>query len=142
VEEFLPGNVWVGGVLQSHILLPTELVTAVTIPPSPQGLLSIFKKSKVRNAVDFGIASVAVTLTLDGGMVKDSRVIFGGIAPAPYRDAAVEGVLNGSSISSITPAQAAGPALSAATPLENNAYQVDVAKGVLMEAVEELSAQG
>jgi xanthine dehydrogenase YagS FAD-binding subunit len=142
LAEFLPGNVWVGGVLQSHILLPTELVTAVTIPPSPQGLLSTFVKSKIRNAVDFGIASVAVTLTMDGGTVEDSRVVFGGIAPAPYRDSAVEAVLNGSILSSVAPDQAAGPALSAATPLENNAYQVDVAIGVLMEAVEELSAQG
>lgn len=141
LDEFLPGNVWVGGVLQSHILLPTELVTAVAVPPSPQGSLSVFVKSKVRNAVDFGIASVAVTVALEGGTVKDSRVVFGGIAPAPYRDTAVEGVLNGSSISSITPEQAAGPALSAATPLEDNAYKVDVAKGVLMEAVEDLSAQ-
>ena len=142
LAEFLPGNVWVGGVLQSHILLPTELVTGVTMPPSPQGLLSTFVKSKIRNAVDFGIASVAVALSMDGGTITDSRVVFGGIAPAPYRDPAAEGVLNGSTLSSIAPDQVAGPALSAATPLSNNAYQVDVAKGVLMEAVAELSSQG
>jgi xanthine dehydrogenase YagS FAD-binding subunit len=142
LAQFLPGNIWVGGVLQSHILMPTELVTGVTVPPSPQGLLSTFVKSKVRNAVDFGIASVALTLSMDGGTVTDSRVVFGGIAPAPYRDSAVEAVLNGSSLSSLAPDQAAAPALSAATPLENNAYQVDVARGVLMEAVAELSAQG
>jgi len=142
LAEFLPGNVWVGGILQSHILLPTELVTAVTVPPSPQDLLSTFVKSKIRNAMDFGIASVAVTLSMDGGTVTASRVVFGGIAPAPYRDSAVEGVLNGSTLSSVAPEQVAAPALSAASPLENNSYQVDVAKGVLMEAIASLSPQG
>ncbi len=141
VDEFLPGNVWVGGVLQSHILSPTDLVTAVTIPPSPKDYRSVFMKSKIRNALDFGIASVAVTVALDGGTVEDSKVIFGGIAPAPYRDVAVEGMLNGSDLSTIAPEQVAGPALSAATPLQDNAYQVDVARGVLMEAIAELSAQ-
>jgi len=142
LNEFIPGNVWVGGVLQSHILLPTELVTAVTIPPSPLDFRSVFIKSRIRNAFDFAIASVAVTLTLDGDAVKDSRVVFGGVAPAPYRDVGVEGKLNGSALSTIAPEQAAAPALSAATPLQNNAYKVDVARGVLMEAIAELAAQG
>ena len=141
LNDFIPGNVWMGDVLQSHILSPAELVTAVTVPPSPKGLRSVFVKSRIRNALDFAIASVAVTLTLDGDTVKDSRVVFGGVAPAPYRDAGVEGALNGSSLSTIAPDVAAAPALAAAVPLQNNAYKVDVAKGVLKQAITELSAQ-
>ncbi len=142
VSEFIPGNVWMGDVLQSHILSPSELVTAVKVPPSPQAFRSVFVKSRIRNALDFAIASVAVTVTLDGGTVRDSRVVFGGVAPAPYRDAGVEAVLNGSDLSTLAPGQAAAPALSAATPLQNNAYKVDVAKGVLMEAITELVSEG
>jgi xanthine dehydrogenase YagS FAD-binding subunit len=142
LNEFLPGNCWVDGVLQSHVLSPTELVTAVKITPPPRDFRSVFVKSRIRNAFDFAIASVAVTLTLDGDTVKGSKVVFGGVGPAPYRDFGVEGKLNGSDLSTIAPDQAAAAALSAATPLQNNGYKVDVARGVLMEAIAELAAQG
>jgi xanthine dehydrogenase YagS FAD-binding subunit len=142
LNEFIPGNVWMGAVLQSHILSPTELLTKVTIPPPTGRLRSAFVKSRIRNALDFAIACVAVTVTLDGDTVKDSRVVFGGVAPAPYRDLGVEGRLNGSSLSTLSPRQAAAPALSSATPLQNNAYKVDVARGVLMEAIAELASNG
>jgi xanthine dehydrogenase YagS FAD-binding subunit len=141
VDQFLPGNVWMGGTLQSHILSPTELVTGVKIPPPPQGSLSVFLKSRIRNAFDFAIASVAVTLAMDGGTVKDSRVVFGGVAPAPFRDVQVEAQLNGNDLSTISPEQAAGAVLSGATPLQNNGYKVNVARGILGEAVAALKGQ-
>lgn len=142
VSEFLPGNVWTGDVLQSHILSPAELVTAVNIPPPPRDARSVFVKSRMRNAFDFAIASVAVVLTMDGDTVKDSRVVFGGVAPAPYRDIKVEGKLNGNHLSTIAPDEAAAAALTAATPLQSNGYKVDVAKGLLKEALAQLLVQG
>lgn len=140
VAEFLPGNVWMGGVLQSHILSRAELVTSVKVPPLKAK--SVFMKSRIRNAFDFAIASVAVRLGLEGGRVNDSRVVFGGVAPAPYRDNRVEALLNGSDPSNLAADQVASAALSSATPLQNNAYKVDVARGLLREAISELLTQG
>lgn len=142
VKDFLPGNVWVGGVLQSHVLSPAELVTAVNVPPPPQDVRTVFVKSRIRNAFDFAIASVAVVLSMNGDLIEDSRVVFGGVAPSPYRDSGPEQILNGSNLSSVAADEVAAPALSGATPLQNNGYKVDVAKGLLREAIAGLSAQG
>ncbi len=138
MEEFLPGEVKMGGTIQSHILAPAELVTAVNVPPQA-GRLAAFSKARVRNAVDFSIASVAVVLTMEGSLVKDSRVVFGGVAQAPYRDAGVEGTLAGRDLSGVSVEQVASTALTAETPLQNNGYVVDVARGVLMDALTQLS---
>ncbi len=137
--EFLPGEVWMGETLQSHILAPTELVTAVKVPAPQKNTVSAFVKSRIRNAFDFSLACVAITLSTEGPTVKDSRVVFGGVAPAPYRDTAVEGALNGSELSTLAPEKISSVALSSAKPLQNNGYKVDLARGVLKEAIAELA---
>lgn len=139
IDQFLPGNVWVGGTLQSHILAPTELVTSVKLPPLPAGNRGVYLKTRIRNVFDFAIASVAVSLSVEAGHVSAPRVVFGGIAPAPYRDVEVEMKLDGASLASTAAADdVAGVALAAPSTLQNNAYKVDVAKGLLKEALAQL----
>jgi xanthine dehydrogenase YagS FAD-binding subunit len=140
LDDFLPGNVWVGNLLQSHVLSQTELLTAVQVPPPPTGARYTYVKSRIRNAMDFAIASVAVRMSVEEGVVQDSRVVFGGIATSPYRDLKAQGELNGASLSSALPEAVAAVALAGATPLQNNAYKLDVAKGLLKEAILNLSA--
>jgi xanthine dehydrogenase YagS FAD-binding subunit len=138
IDEFLPGNVNVDGVLQSHILAPTELVTSVRLPPPSSGARHAYLKTRIRNVFDFAIASTAVVITVEGGIITSSRVVFGGIAPAPYRDADVERKLDAVAVASVNAEDVAAVALSAATPLQNNGYKVDVAKGLLKEALAQL----
>ena len=140
LDDFLPGNVWVGNLLQSHVLSQTELLTAVQLPPPASDTRYAYMKSRVRNALDFAIASVAVGLSVEGGVVTDSSVVFGGIAPSPYRDLGAQERLNGASISPTLPEEVASVSLAEATPLQDNAYKVDVAKGLLKEAIVNLSA--
>ncbi len=134
LDAFLPGNVLADGVVQSHILSSAELLTSVSVPPPSPGK-SVFLKARMRNAFDMAMASVAVRLVTQGDLVTDARVVFGGIAPSPYRDAAVEGVVKGRGLSSVALDDAAAVALSAARPLSSNAYKVDLAKGLLKEAL-------
>jgi xanthine dehydrogenase YagS FAD-binding subunit len=105
-------------------------------------LISVFVKARVRNAFDFAIASVAVTLTVAEGSVQDSKVVFGGVAPSPYRDIAAERSLIGRKLSAIDPAETSAVALDGAAPLQNNAYKVDVAKGILRQGILDLVSQG
>lgn len=138
IADFLPGNVWVGGVLQSHILAPTEMVTSVRLPPPSSSGRYFYLKTRIRNVFDFAIASIAVNLTITGSEVSSSRVVFGGIAPAPYRDLNVERALDGAAMTSINVDEVAAVALSMASPLQNNGYKVDVAKGLLKEALAQM----
>ena len=108
------------------------------VPPPPSNGRSYFLKTRIRNVFDFAIASVAISLTVSGNEISSSRVVFGGVAPSPYRDLNVEAKLNGSSLALVDPNAAADAALSGATPLQNNAYKVDVAKGLLKEALGQL----
>lgn len=135
IAQFLPGNVQMDGVFQSHVLTQADVVTRVSVPPPAQGTRSVFLKTRVRNAFDFAIASVAVVLALDGMTVKDPKIVFGGVAPAPYRDTEAESTLGGLDLYDIDPAATSAAALAAAVPLQNNGYKVDVARGLLREAL-------
>lgn len=139
-DDFLIGNVFVGGELQSHVLQPNQIVTGVNIAAPKPNVKSAYTKTAIRDVFDFAIASSALVLTMNGSTIADSRVVFGGVAPAPYRDTAVEAALNGKQLSSALTSVVDSVALQAATPLENNAYKVDAAKGTLKEAILALSS--
>ena len=121
-------------VLKENILTPQEMVVAVEIPSPTAGSKGIFLKLKEREAFDFAIVSVAVNLTMKSNNVADSRVILGGVAPFPFRSSKAETALKGNELR-----EAAKAACSAVTegakPLNNNAYKVIAAKGLLEKAL-------
>ena len=86
------------------------------------------------------MASVALNLRIEGGKIADSRVIFGGIAVAPYRERAVETFLNGKTLGGELPAMAAARALGNAAPLKYNEHKVEVARGALASGLSALVA--
>ena len=44
------------------------------------------------------MASLALSLEVQGGVVADARVVFGGIAGRPWREEAVEALLKGKTL--------------------------------------------
>lgn len=140
-DEFLPGNVWIDGVLQSHVVRANELVTEVRVPPLASNAMGAYVKVALREVFDFAIASLALILWLDGSTITDARAVFGGVAPAPHRDTGVEDVLRGRQLTTDLRDMASQVALRGAEPLENNAYKVDVAKGVVKEALAKLTGE-
>lgn len=89
VEEFFTG--WF-----SHVARPDELVTAVTLPPPPEGARSSYLKYALR-PLDFAIVGVAVRAVCDpSGVVTDVRIGLNGAASRALRAFAAEQVLAGS----------------------------------------------
>lgn len=132
LEQFYvgPGK----NVLRENILSPQEMVVAVEIPRPAAANKGVYLKIKERQAFDFAIVSVAVSLNLKNNTVADSRVVFGGIAPTPFRNARAESVLKGKGVrESIS--QACRAAVEGAHPLSKNGYKVDATRGVLEEAL-------
>jgi len=74
-----------------------ELVTAVLIPPAPQGSVALYDKLD-RVAGDFAVASVAVMLAMKDGRATDVRIAVGGCGPAPVRLEDVEQTLIGTAL--------------------------------------------
>jgi aerobic carbon-monoxide dehydrogenase medium subunit len=75
-------------------LAPEEIVTAVLVPPAPEGSVGIFEKLE-RTAGDFAIASVALVLAVEGGVCRAARIAIGGCAAAPVRRREAETLLEG-----------------------------------------------
>lgn len=60
-----------------------EIVVAVHLPPQPQGLRSAYREIRVRGAIDFSLAGVAVGLVVEDGKVSHLRAGLTGTNSAP-----------------------------------------------------------
>ncbi len=125
-------------ILKETILSPSEMVLAVEIPAPAASSRGVFLKLKERQAFDFAIASVAVMITTTGGAVSDARIMFGGVAPFPFRVAQAEAALRGKRIADGA-ASACEVAAKGASPLSNNKYKVKAVKGLLEQALGSLA---
>ncbi len=66
----------------SRLLAGGELLTEVVIPRPPAGTGSAYLKL-ARNSTDHALASVAATLTLDGGAIRAARLAVGAVRGLP-----------------------------------------------------------
>jgi xanthine dehydrogenase YagS FAD-binding subunit len=110
-----------------------EIVTAIDLPPAGPSLRSSYRKVRARGAWDFALVGMALALQLDGGVVRDARVAFSGVAPVPWRAREVESVLRGQRIDRAVVSRAMNAAVSKASPLPHNAYKVDLLRGLVEE---------
>jgi CO/xanthine dehydrogenase FAD-binding subunit len=75
---------------------PDELVTAVLIPPLPQGMTSAFKKLGSRRYLVISIAMTAANLVLDhAGRIAEARIAVGACSAVAQRLPALEAALLG-----------------------------------------------
>lgn len=140
IEQLVPGDMLVDGRIQSHVVRYNEILTEVVIPPPKPGLRASFEKLRPRGVWDFAMASLGMSIQLRGQTVEDARVVFGGIAGKPLREAAVETFLKGKTIGAGLVEQAVSAALVNAAPLKYNAMKIEMAKGLLASGLTKLSA--
>lgn len=75
---------------RDHLLLAEgEVVASVTLPPPPEGARSAYDKIRVRGALDFPLAGVAVVLTRKDGVLTHLSIAFTGTNSNPVK---VEGL--------------------------------------------------
>ena len=68
----------------AHLRLAAdELIAAVQVPPQPAGSRSAFRKARVRGAIDFPLAGVAVRAIFDGSTLTALRVALTGTNSQP-----------------------------------------------------------
>jgi xanthine dehydrogenase YagS FAD-binding subunit len=73
-----------------------EIITAVTLPPSPPGV-QIYRKVRDRASYAFALVSVAAVVDAAGGRIRSARLAFGGLAHKPWRVPQAEEKLAGTS---------------------------------------------
>lgn len=137
-EFYLP----VGDTPHLETALPHgALITGVTLPPPPVAALSRYRKVRERASYAFAIGSVAATLDVRDGVVRDARLAFGAVASRPWRARAAEEALTGAHADGETFAAAADAELAAAEPLPHNGYKVMLMRHLVVAVLTELAEE-
>jgi len=116
-------------------LEPGTLITALFVPTRAWFWRSTYLKIRDRQSYDFALASAAVALDLDGGVVREARVGLGGIATKPWRSREAEAALAGQVLGEASARRAADAALADAEPRPANRFRVELARRTLVRAL-------
>jgi xanthine dehydrogenase YagS FAD-binding subunit len=116
-------------------LTPGEIVAAATLPPPGPGSRSVYRKLKEKESFDWPLVETCVVLGIDGGVVHSARVVFGSVAPTPYRSRAAEAVLVGGKTGDELARRASEAAVREAKPLSQTAYKATLARVELERAL-------
>lgn len=127
---------------QDNHLAPDELITAIELPD--QGFAEHFRYVKVRDRASyaFALVSVAAALSIENGVIQEARIALGGVAHKPWRNEAVEAILQGQAPSTELFTQAATALLQGAQPLSQNGFKVQLAQQAIIRALNEAAAGG
>jgi xanthine dehydrogenase YagS FAD-binding subunit len=120
---------------RENVLREGELVTELLLPAPGTGLRSSYRKVRERGAWDFALVSVALALRLEGGSVREPRVVLGGVAPTPWRSASAERAIDAQLLTAGTATRAGAAAAEGAEPLAQNAYKVDLVRAAVEESL-------
>ncbi|HEV2473592.1 MAG TPA: xanthine dehydrogenase family protein subunit M, partial [Chthonomonadales bacterium] len=107
-----------------NVLKPNEIVTSVSLGHTALADGSVYHKFKEKESMDWALSSAAVALAVEHGVVREARIVLGGVAPIPWRAEAAERELVGKPLSERVIQRSAQAAIHGAAPLEHNAYKV------------------
>ena len=116
---------------RENILKPGEIVTEVFVPMPQAGSKGFHHKMRERLAWDHAIVAVDTIVASSGGVVRDARVVMGGVAPIPWRALKAEEFLRGKKLDEALAKQAGEIALDGAKPLKDNIYKVKIAQDLI-----------
>jgi xanthine dehydrogenase YagS FAD-binding subunit len=122
-------------VTKENVLKPGELLTEVLLPAPAPGTRSAYLKQGQRESNDWPLADVAVSLVMEGEVVKLARVALGAAAPTPMRATVAESALVGHAPDEVHAKAAADAQMKLANPLSKNRYKVDVFRAVIARAI-------
>ncbi|HSE95969.1 MAG TPA: FAD binding domain-containing protein [Methylomirabilota bacterium] len=95
-----------------------EIVTEIRLPPV-DGWRSTYWKLRRRGAFDFPVLGVAAAVRLEGGVVREARIVLGAVASQPRESAEAGRLLAGERLTPEVIARAAAAAARPARPLDN-----------------------
>ncbi len=125
---------------RENVLAPGEVVTSVILPALPSGWRGAYSKARERTAGDFPIVSAAIGFEVAGGRMQRVRIVLGGVAPTPLRSRDAEALLEGQAPTEDLARRAADAALAGATPLEHNAFKVELAHALIWRGIMRLAS--
>lgn len=145
-ERVLPLNdFYTGDGIRPHVLRADEIVREIRIAASPYAVKSAYLKKRVRGAIDFAQAGVAVALWLDKhtSEIKKARIVLGSLGTRPIRVTKAEEMLLNREINEKTLLEIQRLASKAASPVKNVfgatvSYRREIAGTLAGEGIEQL----
>jgi carbon-monoxide dehydrogenase medium subunit len=102
------------------ILGPSDIVTAVQVPPLPPGSRVRYEKFLPRTVDDYATVSVAARIVVgDDGAISDARIALGAVGPVPARVPEAEALLVGRPLADIDFDALAAAGRDAADPVDD-----------------------
>ena len=110
-----------------------ELISGFIIPGRwPR---SVYLKARDRQSYEFALASAAVALDVEDGVVRDARVALGGVATIPWRAREAEALIKGQKFDDALAQRMADAAFAGARPRKHNAFKIALGKRVVARAL-------
>jgi len=116
-------------------LAADEIITAVDLPPSPFARHSHYLKVRDRASYAFALVAVAAALRMEGDLVRDARVVLGGVAAKPWIIDAAPALLEGKVLNAANLEAVAEAGLRSARPRADNAFKVELGKRAIVRAL-------
>ena len=128
-------------VARENVLEPNEILASVTVPAASNPR-STYAKVLDREAWTHAVVSVALALDMDGDRIRRAGVVLGGVAPVPWRAAAVEELLAGRQATESLAAEAGRLAVDGARPLSKNRYKMPLVENLVRRTLLSLAGSG
>src|SRR5436190_2008697 len=115
-----------------------ELISGFSIPGRwPR---SVYLKVRDRQSYEFALASAAVALDVQDGLVRDARVALGGVATVPWRAREAEALIKGQKFDEGLAQRVAEAAFGGARGNKHNAFKIALGKRVVARALHQAAA--
>ncbi len=118
---------------KEYVLGENELLVEVRIPLRESSNATY--EVRQGQALDWPLAAAAVSLNMDGAMVRSASVVLGHVAPVPWPSAGAAEVLRGRTLNADLARRAGEAATSGARALSRNGYKIQLARVAATRAI-------
>lgn len=120
---------------QSPLFLkPGQLISHVWLPDTKNQISATYEVLQLEG-LDWPLAAAACTLDIEGGVVREAKIVLGHVAPIPWVAQEAARMLVGQSVNEELAQRAGDMAVSRATPLSMNEYKVQLARTAVKRAI-------
>jgi xanthine dehydrogenase YagS FAD-binding subunit len=119
-------------------LIPGDLISGFNI--MGQWPRSVYLKARDRQSYEFALASAAIALDVQDGVVRDARVALGGVATVPWRAHEAEAVLRGQKFDDSLAQRVAEAAFAGARGSKHNSFKIALGRRVVARALHQAAA--
>lgn len=117
------------------ILKAGQLISHIWLPAMEPTFVSAAYEVLQMEGLDWPLAAAAVTMDIEGGIVRAARVVLGHVAPTPWVSQEAASLLRNQIVTDDLANAVGAAAVAKATPLSNNEYKVQIAKAAVKRAV-------